>query len=965
MNFDPFAVATGGIKFDVSRLADNQSSRPKRISLSQSEVRERVAYYKSEAGIELTDEHIDIFESIFCDHSNVFITGGAGVGKTTFVKHILIPEFDYRGTNAYVTASTGIAGSHLKGKTIHSWAGIRTGPVFSSYNTPPADMTEEQARAVYLRTYSAWSTAKDNMSKAREGVKARIRSTEALILDEVSMIAGVGLLGYLDFFFRTVRDKDEPFGGIQMIFIGDMAQLPPVDRHNGSRPDWAFLSPSWERAEIRTVELTKVFRQADEKFANFLNRRRVGEPLLAEEREYVSRFVRPQTEDDVRRASFLVSTNKEADSINQLALDWYEGPTVTLEGEMILSPVKALKDWETPQNLKEKIIGNKPVREILNLRPGMPVLFSVNDFQGQYVNGTKGFFEGMIGPAMIVRIPATHDQEEVRVKLERMSFCLDNENGTSQDDRSLEHRYVQYPVIPATAITIHKCVDKNTLLPTSSGLLTIDEVCTSPQMPEVCGLTEFKSTCEPFVGVSEAGLRITTRRGYQLTCSVRHPLMRTDGCGMEWVLAPDLRVGDALRMRGNTQAFGDGSLPPISVEIGKKSKPCQFPSVISNDLAWLLGMLVGDGCQSDQRDARVDVTSMDPCVVRRFVKIMWSEFGLKASIKSKSKTKAKTAYVHSWPVRNWLLSIGLSYATAREKCVPHVILKGTKSQQQSFIQGYFDADGGVNSCVHVTSASEKLLREVHVMLLNLGIIGTLGRMKDAWRINITGPDVKKFELSVGFSIQRKAKALTVKTRRSQKVPKVQAGFYPADLGAKLAKTWQQSLRTVYPHVRGVGFGEFSHWARFLSRVANASCGLSDAHLAAMQRDLPLCKTVSNSFGALFEEAEHGCFLDEIAAIETVDGDMRDICVPDGHAFVGNGFVNHNSQGISLDDCTINLSRSFAPGHVYVAMSRLRSPEGLTLTSTDFDVIVDPHVMEFYRKVRSQPKHRNGREIPST
>lgn len=447
----------------------------RRNSLPMSEIRERIEYYRSESGIEITEEHEEILTLVLRDHANVFITGGAGVGKTTFVKRVLIPELDYRGIMAPVTASTGIAGSHLNGRTIHSWAGIRTGPTFSTYDTPPADMSEEQARNIYHKTYSAWLSAKDGMSKAREGVRARIRSTEALILDEVSMIAGTGLLGYLDYFFKAVRNDERPFGGIQMIFLGDMAQLPPVDRHNGTRPDWAFLSHAWLRADVKTVELTKVFRQADQEFSNFLNRRRVGIPLEPFEQEYVNRFVRQQTEDDVRRASFLVSTNKEADAINTMALDWYPGPTSVMHGELRVNKSK-LKPWETDTKIKEKIIGSKPVRETLNLRVGMPVLFCVNDAEGRFVNGTKGFFEGFKELAgspsiqnaeqiVIVRIPASGEKEEQRIELRRARFrasVSETESETAADspadllEDESDHAYIQYPIIPATAITIHK-----------------------------------------------------------------------------------------------------------------------------------------------------------------------------------------------------------------------------------------------------------------------------------------------------------------------------------------------------------------------------------------------------------------------------------------------------------------------------------------------------------------------------
>jgi hypothetical protein len=123
---------------------------------------------------------------------------------------------------------------------------------------------------------------------------------------------------------------------------------------------------------------------------------------------------------------------------------------------------------------------------------------------------------------------------------------------------------------------------------------------------------------------------------------------------------------------------------------------------------------------------------------------------------------------------------------------------------------------------------------------------------------------------------------------------------------------------------------------------------TDAHLARMLQNLPKCIEAGSVSAKVFGEAAAGCFNDTITSIERVEGDMRDIAVPEGHAFIGNGFVNHNSQGMSLDECSVDLSRSFAPGHVYVALSRLRTAEGLTLLNSNFQVKVDPDVVDFYR-----------------
>lgn len=91
-----------------------------RVRVSDADLRDRLGYYQQTMGIQITDEYLKAAKAIFCDLRNVFLTGRAGVGKTTFVKHVVIPELNNRGLNFAVTASTGIAGLQLDGKTLHS-----------------------------------------------------------------------------------------------------------------------------------------------------------------------------------------------------------------------------------------------------------------------------------------------------------------------------------------------------------------------------------------------------------------------------------------------------------------------------------------------------------------------------------------------------------------------------------------------------------------------------------------------------------------------------------------------------------------------------------------------------------------------------------------------------------------------------------------------------------------------------
>lgn len=445
------------------------------------------------AELSVTDEHRQTMLRIFRDLRNVFVTGGAGTGKTTFVRDVVIPVCAHLGLHVGVTATTGLAGSHMDGKTIHSWAGIQRGPQFPANMGAPQDLAPELVQHIYESTYDAWS-ADGKYRKHRDGIRSKIRSTEVLILDEVSMLNGVALLGYLDFLFRRVRNDDRPFGGIQMIFVGDFCQLSPVEKATPKyHADWAFLSPAWASADVAPCELTHVFRQADREFANFLNQVRVGLPV---DPNYVSQFVRHLTPEAARKASWLVPTNAKADALNDAVLQEYPGPTLVVPAEYVVHEFHT-STYDTRQKVIEQIEKhNSTMRPLLRLRVGLPVMTTANDSEGRYFNGTKAYVhefkytdDGLLRAVVVHIPPKTADGEGTLVELSRNYYMRSGSDDptdvvyvteafgefyvTTKDKRRVRlddydpkanlsgqlpaHPFArQFPLIPATAITIHR-----------------------------------------------------------------------------------------------------------------------------------------------------------------------------------------------------------------------------------------------------------------------------------------------------------------------------------------------------------------------------------------------------------------------------------------------------------------------------------------------------------------------------
>ena len=157
---------------------------------------------------------------------NVFLTGQAGTGKSTLLREFLSRVEGVR--DVAITAPTGIAALNVGGTTVHRWCGMQLGPQDGEDFLQAAERLESHP--------------------AVHGARKRVRATEVLVVDEISMMAGRHL-DFLNYWVKRIREDSRPFGGLQVIFLGDFLQLPPV-RTDQSKPyDWAFLSKAWEEAE--------------------------------------------------------------------------------------------------------------------------------------------------------------------------------------------------------------------------------------------------------------------------------------------------------------------------------------------------------------------------------------------------------------------------------------------------------------------------------------------------------------------------------------------------------------------------------------------------------------------------------------------------------------------------------------------------------------------------------------------
>lgn len=329
------------------------------------------------------------------------MTGEPGAGKTYTINRY-IAWLRERGVEPAITASTGIAATHVGGMTIHAWSGIGIKKELSDWDLEAL--------------------------LEREPLVRRVRGAQVLIIDEVSML-DAPLLTLVDRAVRTLRGSNQPFGGLQIIFVGDFFQLPPVSK--GEAAKFAFESPAWKEANPLYCYLSEQHRQEDDIFLELLGALRAG-AMTGEHKQALS--ARAEFPDDGEMTTRLYPHNADVDRINDDALSRLDASahvyTMYTEGAKPLV-----------EGLKRGCLSP----ETLVLKEGASVMFTRNNFDKGYVNGTLGTVTGF---------------GETGFPLVRTRQGQMIEAGTEEwriDDRARTLAKIsQVPLRLAWAITVHK-----------------------------------------------------------------------------------------------------------------------------------------------------------------------------------------------------------------------------------------------------------------------------------------------------------------------------------------------------------------------------------------------------------------------------------------------------------------------------------------------------------------------------
>ena len=364
---------------------------------------------------------------------SIFLTGKAGTEKTTLLKEIIKSTHK----NCVVVAPTGIAALNAGGVTIHSMFQLPFGGFIPDNSAPQFSDTSKFETKATLRRHFRMSGLK----------KAVIQNMELLIIDEVSMLRS-DLMDAIDFMLQSVRKKNQVFGGVQVLFIGDLLQLPPVIRdeewrtlRNYYKGKFFFHSHVIQQNPPLYIELSKIFRQTDEQFISILNNLRNNQ-IAQSDIQILNQFVQPNFDLKANKGYITLTThNAKADAINSQSL-------IDLEGKAKV--YKALIVDDFPNKIY-------PLEEKLELKIGAQVMFIKNDlsFDKNYFNGKMGVIKSLSEDEIWVHFPEENKTIEVeRYEWENIRYYVDE--NTKEISEEVLGTFTHYPIKLAWAITVHK-----------------------------------------------------------------------------------------------------------------------------------------------------------------------------------------------------------------------------------------------------------------------------------------------------------------------------------------------------------------------------------------------------------------------------------------------------------------------------------------------------------------------------
>jgi replicative DNA helicase len=356
-------------------------------------------------------------------------------------------------------------------------------------------------------------------------------------------------------------------------------------------------------------------------------------------------------------------------------------------------------------------------------------------------------------------------------------------------------------------------------------------------------------------------LKLTTRAGYQFSGTYHHRILKLNEQGEKvWIQLEDLQKGDYIAIQRHESLFGNSiDLPAYAGRKG--SYQPDLPKILDSEFAYIIGLLIGDGAIS-KTTPYIELTTADSEIAQYFIN--WIK-----SIKIPYRHNHKYRYrVNNLVLNSWMNQIGVK-GYSYEKEVPSLILQAPQDSVKAFIQGLFDTDGHAelqNGYIQFATTSEKLARQVHILLLQFGIISKLSRkendFKGAWLIRITGDNARKFYENVGFRLQRKQERKNLLPENGN--VNIDVVPYLPPRQSTIPKTEKTNLYRYFQGKRKPSYEVLHRIAEYAPEVTQL--------------------------------LEPEFYWDEVVSIED-DGIQHcyDLVVPGSHSYIANGIVSHNTS----------------------------------------------------------------------
>lgn len=873
--------------------------------------------------------------------SNIFLTGSAGSGKTTLIKRFM----DETNQKVALCASTGIAAIQVGGETIHRFLKL-------GISCRPNE---------YRKIIGKWRNVRNSKKPWDRAKWKTITTVDTIVIDEVSMIRR-DQFELLDHVLRGIRNTKLPFGGVQMVLVGDMCQLPPVVKQEELEffPDleepYTFQSKSWQRGDFQSFNLTTNFRQSSGNFLDALEQIRWGR-VTDEVDEMLQARLGVELETEIQPVC-LYSTNKSVQSKNQKLLNQIKAP------KRVSKATFTGKEFDI--NIMKK---DCMAEENLVYCEGAQVMMLNNDKHNRWVNGTMGLITKCFKDGS-VQVRFANGKEET-VEQHSWERRVPEANKDGEIEFKMVSTMTQLPFKLAYASTIHKCVVGETKVSTEEGLKAMDRLQTTNQV--LTGGTANLSQIKAHVSTgTQTVVRITTAMGYSIEVSPEHPLLIAGPNKIPtFIKASEITPEDfACIDRNVVPGNATPKLPEKPLITSKmKRRPVRLPQKLTSHLAWLLGLIIGDGSYRDRRDGTIEISGSqrDIEVLEEAERLLTEIFDIKSNWRKGEKTGL---YWISKQFREWLRRIGLDYVTAPNKKTPPLIFSSSPEIRAAYLRGLADSDGSASQQkVRFATSSEMLATEIHELLRSLGILAKKQTLSTAsgkrkgeptFHITISGTALDSYRELVGFNLKRKQATLNSACNRTR-MHKTEVDFIPFG-----HHVWQEIQKMVpaaqYPRMKGIGLaaGENQKHIKHVVDSLKQGSRMTYRHLRVLLSRLDelgmkypqyMADTLSQNY--LFDAVVEASITDKTT-------EMYDIEVEDRHSFVANGFVCHNSQGLTLDFAEMDLADAFAAGQSYVALSRVRNLEGLRLRGWDRkSVFADNAVLEFYgKKGKTAPKKKS-------